>query len=310
MLLSVVLFLSRPWGTGPADPAAHSAFFANLFLIQSWFHHPSDFFSFNGASWSISTEMFFYAMFPLLVWRWETTKYFKLAATAALAVACISRASHLGLSPLSDKNVLSIDAYVYIYPPARLFEFTLGIFTASIWQDSKAASFDSMKATSLQGLAALLLVCGVPILIKLYGMLFEHHIIPASAQKWLFACGSAPIFAFVIYAMALSRGLFARAISSRVLVFLGKISFSVYMTHQVIIIALTANGKLASFGPMSLQYAIYWCFVIGFSIALWVFVEKPSRRFIVYMLRRWTHRKAAEITTRVASSFGSAGPAT
>lgn len=40
--------------------------FANLFLLQSWIPQNTAFFGVNGPSWSISAELFFYAMFPLL----------------------------------------------------------------------------------------------------------------------------------------------------------------------------------------------------------------------------------------------------
>ncbi|SAL60316.1 O-acetyltransferase OatA [Caballeronia terrestris] len=281
MLSIVIIFLARPWGTGPSDPTATSALLANVILLQSWYHLSSDFFSFNGVSWSISTEMFFYAMFPILIWRWDQTKYFKLVAAGGLAIGCVLRAAHLELPLLSDKNVLSIDSYVYIFPPARLFEFAVGIFTADLWAKYSRYASGQARSTVLQAAALVLLVIGVPKLVTVYAELYRHHYISKAAVKWLFGSGSAPIFAFVIFAMASSKGLFAKALSWRPLVILGEISFSIYMTHQVLIVALTYNGKLASLGAMPFQYAAYWTIVILFSAALWLLIEKPCRKWVV-----------------------------
>lgn len=56
-------------------PAAHRSTLdeglptlANLFLVHSWVPFTHFFFSFNGPSWSIATELAFYLCFPLLVW--------------------------------------------------------------------------------------------------------------------------------------------------------------------------------------------------------------------------------------------------
>jgi len=48
--------------TGANDGAGYSAL-----LLQSWIPSLASAFSWNSVSWSISTEMFFYAMFPLML---------------------------------------------------------------------------------------------------------------------------------------------------------------------------------------------------------------------------------------------------
>lgn len=279
MLLAIVIFLPYPWNTGPISPGMRPPFIENAFLLQSWSAFPGSFFSFNGVSWSISTELFFYAMFPLLIWRWDTTKWVKLLLSSMMAAACVFYATKAGLPFLSDQDSRSIDGAVYIFPAARLFEFVMGMLTATAWRQYK----DRLAATAtvLQAIAAALAMLGVPAMIHLYGVLYEHGYLSNAATKWLDESGSAPIFAFAIFAMALSRGHIARALSADLPVLLGEISFSIYMTHQVLIRALTFNRNLSAFGSMPVQYLTYWTLVLLLSFLLWAFIEKPSRRYIV-----------------------------
>lgn len=283
MLLVIVLFLPFPWNAGPVTPGEFPPILTNALLLQSWFHVPSEFFSFNGVAWSISTEMFFYAMFPLLLWNWHKTKWLKLIAAAVLAALCIHHATATGLSLLGDGNTPSIDALVYIFPPARILEFVIGILAADIWCHHRSRLDRTLLATSLQIASIALIAFGVYRLNNFYGGLYERGLVGQAALKWLFASGSSPIFAFTIIAMGLQRGLVVRLLSFKPFVLLGEISFCVYMTHQVWLRILTAHSSV-SWLSMPQQYIAYWTLVLGSSYLLWRFVEKPCRRYIVRKL--------------------------
>lgn len=290
-LLLVVVFLPYPWATGPSDPTQAPPILTNLLLLQSWVPLPHYFFSFNGVSWSISTEMFFYAMFPLLIWNWERSKWVKLAGSAVLAGVCIAwaRASHVPL--LSTTNTLSIDGLVYIFPPARLLEFTIGILTAWAWMKYRHCLVG--YATSIQIASILLVAFGVPTVVKIAGILAWHDMVSSATAKWLFESGSAPIFALAIFSMAIPNGAMARLLSARPLVLLGEISFSLYLTHQLLMRAFGVSGSLSAFGSMPHQFFMYWLFALALSFFLWTFIEKPCRRNIVAKFdEMWPARKA------------------
>ena len=44
-----------------------SSFWCHVFMVQSWIPDSTFAFNFNGAAWSVSTEVFFYLLFPCLV---------------------------------------------------------------------------------------------------------------------------------------------------------------------------------------------------------------------------------------------------
>lgn len=278
MLVIVVLFLPSSWGD-VWDVTATTEFLKNAFLVQSWSHTLKSFFSFNGVSWSISTEMFFYAMFPILIWRWEKTGAVKLLLGGLLALACVASAANLSLAGEVGPTVESIEGYVYVFPPARLLEFLTGMVVADIWSKTNASGLSVAKATVLQVISLYLLVFTVPYLYLVYAGWSQSGLIPPAAFKWLSGSGYLLVNAFAIFSMACMSGLIAKVLSNKILVFLGEISFSIYLCHQVLLSALM--GKLATFGTMPMQYLIYWLIVIAFSSAIYIFIEKPCKRMIL-----------------------------
>ncbi|PQP03267.1 hypothetical protein C5612_15695 [Pseudomonas frederiksbergensis] len=278
-LLLTLVFLPHTWVTGPDEPSKALPMVANLFLLQSWVPLPHYFFSLNGVSWSISTELFFYAMFPLLIWNWERTKWAKLGAAAVMAWACVAWAKASGVPLLGNTNILSIDGLVFIFPPARLLEFSIGVLTAWAWLKYRSRFLH--LATPAQIAAALLVLLGVPLLAKTIQIAALQGIISAAAAKWLSESGYAPIFAFAIFSMAMSNGALARLLSARPLVLLGEISFSIYLTHQLLMSVLGITRSLPAFGSMPCQLFTYWVIVLTLSFCLWIFIEKPCRAIIV-----------------------------
>jgi len=103
----------------PGFPAA--PWVANAFLVQSWIPIQEFYFSYNAVSWSISTEVFLYLAFPLLLFRLSRTWHWKLALAFLLVLImamlargvndaspdAISRAPALSpsaLSPMSSNS--------------------------------------------------------------------------------------------------------------------------------------------------------------------------------------------------------------
>jgi peptidoglycan/LPS O-acetylase OafA/YrhL len=81
--------------------------------------------------------------------------------------------------------------------------------------------------------------------------------------------------------MAMSNGALARLLSTRPLVLLGEISFSIYLMHQLLMSVLGITRSLPAFGSMPYQLLTYWVIVLTLSFCLWIFIEKPCRAIIV-----------------------------
>jgi peptidoglycan/LPS O-acetylase OafA/YrhL len=117
----------------------------NLLLLQAWVPRPDVFLSINGASWSLSCEIFFYALFPLILpllrriratrlWWWATGV---AALIIVMPVITLLLPASPVFNPATTGQLLGgqrIDQmwFLYIFPPMRLLDFVLGILMARI----------------------------------------------------------------------------------------------------------------------------------------------------------------------------------
>ena len=108
----------------------------NLTLLHAWVPIWNVFFSFNAVSWSISTEMFFYLVFPLFIVGWRRSWWWKLglALLPAMVLIWACRRFNVPIPGEGREWSITTSGLVYIHPLARLFEFTLGMLTALVHQ--------------------------------------------------------------------------------------------------------------------------------------------------------------------------------
>jgi peptidoglycan/LPS O-acetylase OafA/YrhL len=101
--------------------------FFNIPLLQSFIPITGYYFSFNAVSWSISDELFFYAMFPLLakIFRNAQKRILLLWAFIVLLVYF----SAIFFVPEQYRH-----AIFYINPLCRIFDFIIGISLFHLWR--------------------------------------------------------------------------------------------------------------------------------------------------------------------------------
>jgi peptidoglycan/LPS O-acetylase OafA/YrhL len=98
-----------------------------------------------------------------------------------------------------------------------------------------------------------------------------------------------PLFALLIYALAHPSNAKHVFWSSRPLIFLGDISYSVYMI-QFFILSAFVHSNLHWTYVSSLCCVLFTVVLIIFSYITYSFIEKPSRR---YIRKRWLRSEAA-----------------
>lgn len=128
---TVVLF------AGSAVPL--KAWLANLLLVQSWFPDPAVHLSLNGPSWSLCCELLFYLLFPFLLRPVLRIKGGALRLWAGMMVAGMLAVQLVAdlLVPSSPRAAgYDVGAWQfwfgYFFPPARMFEFVLGMILARL----------------------------------------------------------------------------------------------------------------------------------------------------------------------------------
>lgn len=239
---------------------------ANLALVHCWIPDPAYCFSFNAPSWSVSVEWFLYLCYPVLLLGWSRTWHVKMAGAFALIVVMHQEAPVLAQCQC---------------PLGYLFLFTLGMSLASVWR--------AWPPTKRPGrfLGTLL-----EVVVGAWLLYAQTHAPPAffaslgTAGAWLSALEHllwvpAP-FAAVIWIVGADYGYLSWLLSRNAALWLGEISYSIYLLHAVVLAA--AAVWLGC--PLS-----DWLFLPGYlgstvlvSALMWRLVERPGRSVLGRML--------------------------
>ncbi|OQR62840.1 acyltransferase [Streptomyces maremycinicus] len=133
----LVTFALAIWLWASATPL--HAWLANLSLVHAFSNRPDTAMSVNFPSWSLCSEVLFYALFPLFIvvvrriperrlWLWAAGM---VAGVAAMAVVTKQFMAGGAKSPFGDLTA-NQEWFGYAFPPPRLFEFVLGMLLARI----------------------------------------------------------------------------------------------------------------------------------------------------------------------------------
>lgn len=259
--------------------------YLNLFLLQSWSQLPYTFFGFNGVAWSLSTEMFFYAMFPILLINIDKTWPHLLIISASLAGFSMLMAHHYNLTSFTGANIPNTASWVYIWPPSRLLEFVLGMVAGKAFLNygDKFGRMDRQTAIGAAGIFVMLFgAVAVPAAGRLITTITSFDL---ALVSWLLVSGAAPFFAAGLFLIASTNGKISDALSWRPLILLGEISFSIYLVHQIIIRALIEHPSWLASWPAIVKMLAYWALTLTLSYLLWRFIEKPCQRALMSFLR-------------------------
>jgi peptidoglycan/LPS O-acetylase OafA/YrhL len=308
---------------------------ANVTMVQSWLGMSKYYFSFNAVSWSISTEFFFYLVFPLLILRWDRTWWWKLPLVLGVLLALFAYSNGVGLPAYGDPAVgdqgswVTQHGLIYIHPVARLFEFTSGMCIALAWRRTRDRDIGIAAGTVLELLA--LAACVVS-MAYMNWIAFRggQTVLGDAGRMWLMHAGSMFAFGGLIYVCALGRGWVTRLLALPGIVLLGEISYSMYLVHQQLLHYYKVH--LADFAgiPDATAATLFMAILLLLSYLMWSLVEMPGRRLLVggsgsihgtgVLARSWTdhlqmHRRAlaaavALVAVIVVAHVGWRGAAT
>lgn len=279
--LLLTLFIIAGWYSQQSTrPGSLTSFWlpllSNLLLVQSWIPLEKFYYSFNAVSWSISTEFGFYLMFPLLLAGFKHNWPYKLIGTLAFTILVALSLHYLAIN--DDATVIGIVGHL---PLARLFEFTAGMTTALLYQRLKHLYKPGGMAANLIEAAALSgVLLGMAMSIPL--CFYSKSFFATPGKLWVLVGNFSVIFiAPFILVMALRQGGISRFLSRPGFVFLGEISFSIYLLHQILLRAYSAYFKDLIVAPKWLIFGYFIALVLLSSYLLWEFIEKPCRKLIL-----------------------------
>jgi peptidoglycan/LPS O-acetylase OafA/YrhL len=252
---------NRAGGFGPIDFTTPNIL-GHLFLVQAWPLHAHT--SWNAPAWSISCEVAAYFIFPILFLALARRGLGMLWAAGAVAVATLAL-----LYALSQPH--SLDAGYNVIRCGA--EFTIGLCLNRLYAGNHLPRLlaRDIVAWSLAAALVLSLHLGLPDLLVVAEM------------------------ALLLPIAVANGGRFAAALGTRAPVFLGKISYSIYMVHFPVFF-VTALAARAIAGPEALLgrspalrvafFVAALAVVIALSTLTYRFIEVPARKAIMARRKR------------------------
>ncbi|MGO4360844.1 acyltransferase family protein [Terrabacter sp. RAF57] len=243
-------------------PPKWSALPTNVLLLQAWSPDDAVVRSFSGVSWSLSCELFFYAVFPLIVGSlWRVRRPFLTSAAVVASAGAIGVAVQLHSAEWGQ--------LLFHLPAFRVVEFACGALAATAVMRG-AAPRVRMRWAVASLVLSYLVVLFVPVFT---GYRLE--------DRWALTLAMAPSFVALIVTCAhIDIAAAPSPLRSHLMVSLGQWSFCVYMAHPLVL-AITAP-LLASPSAIGVALGSFLVMsaVLGVSYLLYSTFERPLERLM------------------------------
>ncbi|WP_018539968.1 acyltransferase [Streptomyces sp. MspMP-M5] len=194
-----------------------------VLLVQSWVDDPAFTDTGNSVSWSLAVDVVFYALFPVLLVLVNKIKPNRLWFWAAGAVLCVAVVPTIAFTALPDTPKMPLGGvsvtqywFTYFFPAFRMLECVLGMLMARIVLTGKWIRLPATAAALLL-VVAYALAQHVPYLFRLSAM----TVVPVALLTAALAARDAG-----------GRGTF---LGSRLMVWLGDLSFAFYLLHNLVL---------------------------------------------------------------------------
>ena len=237
----------------------------NLFMIQSWI--PQKALTINYPGWSLSVEMFFYISFPFLMNKIYSKKNLKFTSISIISFWLISQIIfHLIIYEILKVPNYSIKDMFY-YPLMHFNEFLIGNLAGLFFINKLKNNQKCHFVYIVFFLILLILLLRFPI-----GLNFHNGLL-------------AIVFVPLIILISLSDNLITKYFQKRVYVFLGEISFGIYILQAPVWIIFSDYRMLKYLGlnkevDFTISFLIRLLILISVSALSYLYFEKPTRKLI------------------------------
>ena len=256
-LLLVLPFILQKWAEYD-----YLGLFLNITMLQAWV--PSKVLSINAPGWSVSVEMLFYLLFPWLFNFVYQKQRLWLIFVGGAVFFLASQWLHQALldADYSDGFGTATHNLIYFFPLMHLNEFVMGNIAGMFFMRYMSQRRRANGPWIILSIVALLVILKFPIGISMHNGLLVVVFIP------------------LILFIAADNGIFSRLMSLRPLVFLGEISFGIYILQMPF--ANIFYRILLRYGitDMSLIFYAYLCMLCLLAGLSFKFIETPLRKRI------------------------------
>ena len=254
--------------------------FTNLLMMQSWFPRGIHVFSFNSVSWFISNIWFFSLITPFVLYAIHKCELGNsITKLIALNILLFATAVFIAL-PFKTMESYSFNWwFVYTSPYFRVFDFLIGIITGLLFINIKN-SFPSKNVVFYTALE----IMAILFFWKFFTM--PYFKFPSLVMSIYYE----PAIVLVLIVFGLQRGLLSSIINNRFSVLLGRLTYSAYMVHLMIILYVAFllsdsifkyKGDLLHLGAQAMVLVFIFCI----SDVIYRYIEIPGKNLIITVLK-------------------------
>lgn len=241
-------------------PIDYKGLILNITMVQSWI--PGFALSFNGPGWSLAVEMFFYLSFPFLFNRfYKRYSYKKLIVPILIFFIGSQIALHFMLysSFYTGFPSKSHDLIFYL-PLMHLSEFLIGNLAGMFFlKGIKVRNYD---------LPIIILVVFIVVLLKMkIGINYHNGML-------------AFVFVPMIILISANNGFITRISNYKTLVFLGEISFGIYILQKPVYTWINGIMKYFNIDNINVIFYVSLSVLLISSAISYKFFETPLRKLI------------------------------
>jgi peptidoglycan/LPS O-acetylase OafA/YrhL len=241
-------------------PIDYLGLFFNLTMIQSWL--PGYALSFNSPGWSLAVELFFYMSFPLLFNHLYKKHTLKKTALAVIIFFIVSQAVlHLLLySDFREAYPSKSHDFIFYFPVMHFSEFLIGNIAGLIFiKGIKKKNYD----WSIIGLMVL------------FGMILKFNS-NLNLHNGMLAFVLVPL----IILISSNNGGLTNFFSRKVFVFLGEISFGIYILQKPVYVWVSGMLSYLKIESSTLVFYISLVTLILCAAISYTYIEGPVRKKI------------------------------
>lgn len=270
------LFLGFLYYLRGIEPLNYKLAFVHLLGLQAWSSSMDNAVSFNGPAWTISVELFFYALFPFVL---KLSRRFASSIVKSLALMCVGTAygaalislHHIRFGPIVGSVRELPNEYLWfgLIPIHYLGLFIAGVGAAHLAQEIiRSPRGESLKRIFRPSLAI------VVVLIPLLTMNFNSTAMPYFSILVRFSIAAIPT-AYLLTSLHLHpSAVISKILGIGPLNLLGKVSYAFYIIHVpfIWIIRRLIPG---------LNYEAQLVLLCCAATACYFIVEQPLRKYIL-----------------------------
>lgn len=243
-------------------------FFINAGLLQTLIPLKWVYFSFNAVSWYLADTLIFALFFPILV-RWIIKATSKGRLYISIVVAILYIALGVIIPPEWYHYVL------YICPFVRLTDFVFGIFLALGYFELRERGISFWN----KSMFCQIIICFLIVFLVVESCLLSDNARMFAPVYWL------PVALVILIAsFSNTNGGGYVLLENKMLCRLGELSFTIFLTHQLII----RYSSILFEKVFSIDNKIIFAL---FTLTLTIFVSVVFERFILNPITQWLTKK-------------------